>query len=342
VPVRPRLRAAALAREPGNVAMPLQLAVIIVNYRTAALTIGCLESLARELSSFPNSRVFVVDNGSGDGSAQQIARAIEANRWSDWARLLPLERNGGFAFGNNAVLRPLLQTPDKPAYVLLLNPDTIVRPGAIPALIDFMVQHPAVGIVGSRLEDPDGTPQNSAFRFHTLMSELDTQLRLGIFSRFIARWSKSPGFSDSALQTDWVAGASMLVRTEVFDSIGLLDEGYFLYFEEVDFCLRALRTGWTCWYEPRSRVVHLVGQATGVTNPKSTARRLPTYWFDSRRRYFVKNHGWLYASVVDLAWLIAHLLWQLRRRIQGKPDRGPVGWLRDQARNSVFAKGFRL
>ena len=322
--------------------MPLQLAVIIVNYRTPGLTIGGLESLARELKSVPNTQVFVVDNGSGDGSAQKIGQAIETNGWSEWARLVPQERNGGFAVGNNAVLRPLLQGPDKPPYVLLLNPDTIVRPGAIPALIDFMVQHPAVGIVGSRLEDLDGTPQNSAFRFHTLLSELDTQLRLGIFSRFIARWSKNLGFSDSALQTDWVAGASMLVRREVFDSIGLLDEGYFLYFEEVDFCLRALRTGWTCWYEPRSRVVHLVGQATGVTNPKSTARPLPTYWFDSRRRYFVKNHGRLYASVVDLAWLIAHLLWQLRRRIQGKPDRGPVGWLRDQARNSVFAKGFRL
>jgi GT2 family glycosyltransferase len=322
--------------------MPLQLAVVIVNYRTAALTIGCLESLARELRSFPDLQVFVVENGSGDGSAPQIAEAIEANRWSDWVRLLPQERNGGFSFGNNVALRLLLQAPDKPPYVLLLNPDTIVRPGAILALVDFMGQHPEAGIVGSRLEDPDGTPQNSAFRFHTLITELDSQLRLGIFSRLIARWSKTPGFSDSAHRTDWVAGASMLVRTAVFDSIGMFDEGYFLYFEEVDLCLRAVRTGWTCWYEPRSRVVHLVGQSTGVTNPKSIGKRLPTYWFDSRRRYFVKNYGRLYAVIVDLAWLGGQLLWQLRRRIQGKPDSTPAAWLRDQAHNSVFAKGFRL
>lgn len=322
--------------------MSLRLAVAIVNYRTAHLTIGCLESLAEEVKAIPAAKVFVVENGSDDGSAEQIARAIEANGWSSWARLLPEERNGGFAYGNNVAIRPLLQSADRSEYVLLLNPDTIVRPGAIQALFDFMDQHPEVGIVGSRLEDPDATPQNSAFRFHTILSELDTQLRLGVFSRLAALWSSNPGFSDSALQADWVAGASMLVRTSVFDSIGLLDEGYFLYFEEVDFCLRARRAGWTCWYEPRSRVVHLVGQSTGVTNPKATGKRLPAYWFESRRRYFVKNHGRLYASMADMAWLLGHLLWQVRRRIQGKADYGPSNHLHDQVRNSVFAKGFGL
>ena len=315
-----------------------RLIVVIVNYRTPDLTIDCLRSLVSEVRSLPGTRVVVTDNDSGDSSVEQIGAAIETEGWSDWASFQPLDRNGGFAYGNNAALRPILQSTNPPPYFLLLNPDTIVRPGALQALVDFMDEHPEVGIAGSRLENPDGTPQHSAFRFHTIPSELDYGLRIGVISKLLKRWDVAPPISEDACQTDWVAGASMIIRREVLEAAGLMDEGYFMYYEEMDFCLQANRAGWSCWYVPKSRVVHLVGQSSGVTDTKRPPKRLPQYWFDSRRRYFLKNHGWLYAALADASWASGFALWRLRRALQGKPDSDPPKFLSDFLRNSVFLK----
>lgn len=315
------------------------LLVVIVNYRTPGLTIDCLHSLVSEVQSLPGTHVVVTDNASGDESVEKIGAAIETEGWSDWVSLQPLERNGGFAFGNNAAIRPALQLTNPPLYILLLNPDTIVRPGALKVLVDFMNEHPKVGIAGSRLEDPDGTPQHSAFRFHTVLSELDLGLRLGVVSKLLTKWGVAPPIPEESCQTDWVAGASMIVRREIFEAAGLMDEDYFMYYEEMDFCLQAKRAGWSCWYVPESRVVHLVGQSSGVTDTKRPPKRLPQYWFDSRRRYFLKNYGWLYAALADIVWASGFTLWRLRRVIQGKPDQDPPNFLSDFLRNSVFLKG---
>jgi len=315
------------------------LLVIIVNYRTPELTIDCLHSLVGEVRSLPGTRVVVTDNDSGDGSVERIGAAIEIEGWGDWVSLMPLEQNGGFAYGNNAAIRPTLQSSSPPPYILLLNPDTVVRSGALKTLVDFMNEHPNVGIAGSRLEEPDGTTQYSAFRFHTILSELDLSLRLGILTQLLSRWVVAPPISGKACQTNWVAGASMIVRSEVFETAGLMDEEYFMYYEEMDFCLQAKRAGWSCWYVPQSRVVHLVGQSSGVTDTKRPPKRLPRYWFDSRRRYFLKNHGWLYAAVADATWIFGFTLWRGRRAIQHKPDKDPPKLLGDFLLNSVFLKG---
>ncbi len=167
--------------------------------------------------------------------------------------------------------------------------------------------------MGSRLEDPDTTPQRSAFRLPTLLGELDAGLKLGLVSKVLSGSVLAPPVSDVPCQEGWVAGASMLVRREVFDAIGLLDDKFFLYYEEVDFCLRARRAGWQCWYEPASRVVHLVGQASGVTNANvARTRRRPAYWFDSRRRYLLKHHSAPYVLLTDAAWLFAYGAWWVR------------------------------
>jgi GT2 family glycosyltransferase len=316
-----------------------RLLVVIVNYRTPELTIDCLRSLVSEVRSLPGTRVVVTDNASGDKSVEQIGAAIETEGWSDWASLMPLERNGGFAFGNNAGIRPVLQSTNPPPYFLLLNPDTIVRPKALQVLVDFMDEHPDVGIAGSRLEDPDGTAQHSAFRFHTVMSELDLGLRLGVVSKLLSRWGVAPPVPEETCQTDWVAGASMIIRREVFETAGLMDEDYFMYYEEMDFCLQANKSGWSCWYIPQSRVVHLVGQSSGVTDTKRPPKRLPQYWFDSRRRYFLKNHGWLYTALADTFWASGFAVWRMRRVVQGKPDSDPPQVLSDFLRNSVFFRG---
>lgn len=297
---------------------------VVVNYRTAGLTVDCLRSLAPEFRSDSGLRVTVVDGGSGDDSADRIAAAIRAEGWEAWCDLLPLEENRGFSAGNNAALRSILGTTDPPAYVWLLNPDTVVRPGACSALRDFLDARPTVGIAGSRLEDPDGSPQRSAFRFPSLAGEFEGGVRFGPVTKLLRRHVVAPPVRNEAHPTDWVSGASLMIRREVFDAIGLLDEGYFLYYEETDFCLRARRAGWPCWYLPSSRVVHLVGRSTG-----SSPARVSEFMLRSRRRYLTRSHGKIYRLLCDAAWAVGYASWRVRRRIQRKPNPDPKALLND-------------
>jgi GT2 family glycosyltransferase len=309
--------------------------VVIVNYRTPTLTINCLRSLLPEVQSLPAIRVVVADNNSGDDSVTQIKTAITTEGWDNWASLRPLERNGGYAYGNNAVIRPALQSQHPPDYFLLLNPDTQIHSGAIQTLVDFMDSHPNVGLAGSGMESAEGIPKRRSFRFHTILSELDNGLRLGVVSKLLSHWSIVKPMPDEPAVADWLPGASLMVRRQVFEAVGLMDEEYFLYYEETDFCLQAKRSGWPCWRVPESRVMHMAGQSTGVTTPGS-CNRLPQYWFESRQRYFVKNHGGLYAAIADIVWILGFSLWRCRRIIQRKPDTDPPYFLRDFIRNSVL------
>jgi N-acetylglucosaminyl-diphospho-decaprenol L-rhamnosyltransferase len=317
----------------------LKLLVVIVNYRTPDLAIDCLRSIESEVRAIGGCRVCLTDNLSPDDSVAKLNHAIDENRWRDWCDFRPLPSNGGFAYGNNEGIEPYLKQVDKPDFVLLLNPDTVVRPGGILALLEFMERNADVGIAGSRLEDPDGTPQRSAFRFPGFASEWEGGIRLGVMSRLLRGRLVAPPVVDHQTDTDWVAGASMMIRRDVFERVGLLDANYFMYFEEVDFCLRSRRAGFRCVYVPQSRVVHLVGQASGVTDKAKANKRRPAYWFDSRRRYFVKNHGLVYAAFTDAAFMIGFALWRARRWLQRKPDEDPQHFLGDFIRNSVFARG---
>lgn len=182
--------------------------VVIVNYRTPDLTIDCLRSLEPEVSGRDDTRVVVTDNASGDDSVGLLGAAIRENGWQAWAELQPLDRNGGFAFGNNAAIAPALASSHPPRFVWLLNPDTIVRPGALAHLVDFLETHPQVGLAGSRLEDIDGNPQWSAFRFPSVLVEFDSGLRFGPASRVLARWVKAPLAPDDRRQVEWVAGTA--------------------------------------------------------------------------------------------------------------------------------------
>ncbi|TVQ46370.1 MAG: glycosyltransferase [Gloeocapsa sp. DLM2.Bin57] len=314
------------------------LLVVIVNYRTADLTVDCLKSLEAEVQNLPGTEVVVVDNASGDNSVEQIQKAIDEQNWQPWVKLIASERNGGYAYGNNLAIRPALESTNPPQYVLLLNPDTIVRSEAIATLVQFMEKHSDIGIAGSRLEDPDGKPQRSAFRFHSILSEFEGGMRLGMVSQLLSKWKVAPEVSDVDCRTDWVAGASMIIRLEVFKDVGLLDEEYFMYYEEVDFCLQAKRKGWSCWYVPESRVVHFVGQSSGVTNTKITPKRRPLYWFESRERYFIKNYGKFYTFLADLMWMIGFIVWKGRNSIEKKPNNDPPYLLTDFWQNSILVK----
>jgi len=293
--------------------MNSRLWIVIVNYRTPDLAIECLRSLAPEVAGLRGGRVIVIDNASGDLSVEKLEAGITREGWSSWAEVMPLDRNGGFAFGNNAGIRRALASPDRVAYVMLLNPDTIVRAGAIRALVDFMNAHPRAGIAGSLLENAEGGVDCSAHRIHSPLSELDSGARLGLLSRLLHRFVVSDPPRSEAHQCDWVSGASLIMRRAVLEDIGLMDEGYFLYFEEVDFCCRAKRLGWEVWYVPQSRVMHLEGAATGI---RAVAKRRPKYWYDSRRRFFVKFYGVPGLVMADLFWAMGRTTFLFRRLLR--------------------------
>ncbi|MEW6514348.1 MAG: glycosyltransferase family 2 protein [Pseudomonadota bacterium] len=290
--------------------MSTSLWIVIVNYRTADLVIDCLRSLVLQVGELGGGRVVIADNASGDGSAEKITAAIEAADWMSWATVLPLPKNGGFAYGNNAGIRAALGAASPPDHVLLLNPDTVVRSGALRALVAFMAEHPEAGIAGSLIENPSGSVDRSAHRIPSPLGELESAARLGVLSRLLRRYAVSPPLRDAAHQCDWVSGASMLIRRPLLEQVGLLDEGYFLYFEEVDFCCRARNAGWQVWYVPESRVLHLEGAATGI---RTAAKRRPAYWYASRRRFFVKHHGLAGLLLADLLWAIGRLSFLARK-----------------------------
>jgi N-acetylglucosaminyl-diphospho-decaprenol L-rhamnosyltransferase len=283
--------------------------IVIVNFKTADLVAHCLESLLGQKAALNGGKVIIVDNDSNDGSVDQLQAFVELKSWKSWVEILPMPRNGGFAYGCNAGIKRVLSIDQAVHYVMLLNPDTLVRAGAIASLVGFMEANHHVGIAGSQLENSEGTIENSAHRFPSPISELLEGARLGLLSRLFSHHEITPPFNGNVHQCDWVSGSSMIIRRQVFEQIGLLDEIFFLYYEEVDFFFRSAKAGWQTWYVPSAKVMHIEGASTGI---KSVKRR-PQYWYDSRRRYFLKHYGMLGLISADGLWLIGRFSFVLRR-----------------------------
>jgi len=314
-----------------------RLLVCIVNYRSSPLICKLIPNLLSQLN-LVHDHICVVDNHSEDNSVNEISEFIKSNQLESYVSFIPAIKNGGFSFGNNlAITKTIELFGQEPEFILLLNPDTAINKPAISPLLEVMLQNSNVGIAGSRLESEDGSPQCSAFRFQSIRSEFVGSLRLGFIHRMFPGWSVSSiSIPQTVTKVDWVAGASMLIRYEVIKDIGLMDENYFLYFEETDFCLQAAKNGWQCWYVPQSRVTHYVGQSTGVISGSITRRRRPKYWFESRQYYFRKNYGVIYTMLADLIWGVGFATWRFRRIIQQKQDTDPKYMLWDFWRYSIF------
>jgi N-acetylglucosaminyl-diphospho-decaprenol L-rhamnosyltransferase len=314
--------------------MGVDVAVAIVTYRSASLTIECLSSVeAERATSDINIRAIVIDNASGD--AKLIAEAIDNHGWWSWVTLITAPRNGGFAYGNNLALQHA-NAVRPPKYFHMLNPDTVIRKGAIRELVRFLEAHSEIGIAGGSFENLDGSEWPKAFRFPSLLSEFEEGLQFGLASRILQRWVVPQLMTPVPQPIDWIVAASMMIRWSVFDRIGGFDDNYFLYFEETDFCFRAKKAGLSTWYVPASRVMHIGGQSTDVSNPKAVPTRLPAYWFESRRRYFAVNHGIGYAMIADVVALLAHGLGSLKRVAQGRGRQSVPHFLADLLRHSTL------
>ncbi len=307
----------------GHLSNPKRLAVVVLNYKTPGLVADCLATLERELDH-ERDIALVVDNCSGDGSADEIQRTIDDRNWQSWAVLVRSEVNGGFSAGNNVGMKAV-----QAEFYLLLNSDTLVRTGAIAELMQASKRNPKAGLIGPRLEWPDATPQNSCFRDKSLSSELIAAAQSAPITRLLARRDVSMGVFDEPTRADWVSFACVLVRCEVVDRIGLMDEGYFMYFEDADYCRKARRAGFEVLHWPAARVVHLRGGSAPVKSNAAARKRLPAYYYASRTRYFVTFGGRAHLVAANLAWSAGWLIALARRAFQGRKIGTPQRALRD-------------
>jgi N-acetylglucosaminyl-diphospho-decaprenol L-rhamnosyltransferase len=316
--------------------------IVTVSYHTSRLVTDLILSLSPEVDKLGNTHMVIVDNASGDDSVDYIQDFIDENA-INWVTVVASQDNAGYAAGNNIAVNSVFNKNIEFKRVWFLNPDTKIRAGAGVELINAINLN-NLHIVGSRLEDEDGTLQCSHFNFPGMLSELSSGLRLGIFDKLLKKHLVRTEPSSLPVQTDWLAGASFMVSNEYINKIGLMDDAYFLYFEELDFCLQGQRNNMPCWYIPSSKVYHAVGAATGISDHRKKAPRRPQYWFDSRRRFFLKNYGELKLICCDLAFITGYAIWLLRSKLTNKTalTTEPPRFLSDFIKNSFLLRGFSL
>lgn len=296
-----------------NKTVDWHLLVVIINYRTPKLVCDALSSLERELDH-TEAHVVVVDNNSGDNSCEFINQHISKENYKSWVTLVSAELNGGFSYGNNIGMK--FANAD---YYLFLNSDAYVLPGAIINLLEAMESDNKVGIVGPKLEWPDGSQQVSCFKNLTPQNGFLSAVKTGIFTKLFTLF----GIKEVAISLDqhqierpeWLSFACVMLRGQMVKEIGLMDEGYFMYREDNDYCRRATEAGWGLVFAPKSKVVHL---NKGASNQMGL-KRLPRYYFQSRSRYFIKYYGRLGLFMANLYWSLGRCISLLRELIQRKP-----------------------
>jgi N-acetylglucosaminyl-diphospho-decaprenol L-rhamnosyltransferase len=248
----------------------MRVSIVIVNWNTKALLADCLASIEANPPAGAYE-VIVVDNGSTDGSVETVRESFPQ------VRLLVNGDNAGFAGANNQGI-----AHSSGAYVLLLNSDTVVRPGALEELLRFMEDNRGAGAAGARLLNPDGTLQDSCSPLPTLLREGMHLFHLDYHQR---REMQSWG-TEQARPVDVLLGACLLVRREALEQVGPMDEGYFMYSEEVDYCRRLQDAGWTLHWVPQAEIVHYGGQST-----RQVATEMFLRLYAAKLRYFRKHDG---------------------------------------------------
>lgn len=265
-----------------------KVAVIIVNWNTGKLLTQCVQSLLALPEQELIESIVVIDNASSDTSLTQL-RSHLTNQSDSRVHIITSSTNLGFARANNvAIAQHVTTTGNTAPHILLLNPDTLVTAGAITALLTTLENNPHYGIVGPKLHNPDGTLQPSIRRFPTLPIMVTFFLKLGRLlpkTSFGRRYLASDYNYNQAGIVDQVMGAAFLIRNTTWQQVGPLDEAFWIWFEEVDYCRRAKNAGWDVAFMPTASVMHVGGSSFGQLH--SLQRSLPflkTAW-----RYSAKH-----------------------------------------------------
>lgn len=296
----------------------MKLLVAITSYRAKDLTLACLNSLAGEAAANLSMMVGICDNGNEDDTADFLNQAIFDKGWRDWAYIRTVSPNRGFSGGTNVILNDALTTNTDYDYFLLLNADTIVRPGAIRTLLETADARPGVGIVGPRIEGVDGKAQVSCFRYISPISEIIRSAGTGPVTMALKNWDVPIYPSENPETPPWTSFCCALIRKEVIEEIGVLDEGYFLYFDDVDYCRAARNAGWEILHQPDAVVVHFEGQSNPVVENAAKGQRRPAYWYRSRSRYFKKYYGNDGLLAANLCWYAGRAISLLRELVGNK------------------------
>jgi len=272
----------------------VEISVAIVAWNAKRYLELCLESLAKDPPR-RSMEVLVVDNASADDTIEMVEGKFP------WVKLIKSKENLGFAKGNNLAIRQC-----QGRYIALVNPDVIVFPGCLDALADFLDQNPKVGNVGPRVFNPDMTQQSTCRRFPTLWNNLCSATRLeSIFkgSRFFAGEHMFYFPHDRTRAVDVIVGCFSMIRREAFDDVGLLDEGLFMYGDDVDWCRRAWNAGWQVVFYPRARAIHDRGKTTAP---------FPVHFAVAQQRsvlhYWTKHHTFLGVLGIRSIMFFHHLL----------------------------------
>ena len=270
------------------------LSIIIVSWNVRELLRKCLASVEAGRDSL-TLQVIVVDGASTDGSPDMVAAGFPR------VELIPCADNVGFPRGNNIGLARATGR-----FLLLLNPDTVVLGDALPRMIDHLEANPDIGLLGPQLLNPDGSIQSSRRRFPSLATGFFESTWLeGLAPGVLARYYALELPDNAIADVDWITGACVMGPRAVYERIGGLDEGYYMYSEELDWCRRIKDAGWRVVYFPRAQVVHHGGQSS---EQAVTARHIN--FQRAKLRYFRKYHGRMSASVLRL-FLLANYAWQL-------------------------------
>lgn len=290
------------------------LGIVIINFRTPQMTTDCLATLLPGVQSL-DVKIAVVDNNSGDDSCALISDWLELNDASGHVQLVKSTFNGGFSYGSNFGIKSI-----SARNYLLLNSDTQVQGSAISKLLDTADEYSAAGFISPRMEAEDGQPQESCFRFANPLSEFCKAAQTGIIDRCLQRFLVSLPVSDEIESPPWTSFACVLIKAEVLNDVGMLDEGYFMYFEDTEYCRRARRAGWEITHNPAARIVHLIGGSSKLDETMQRKKRLPKYYYESRTRYFYQTYGLLGLTFANFCWLAGRLI-SKSRQLCGRKDK---------------------
>jgi GT2 family glycosyltransferase len=263
----------------------MDLSVIIVNWNTRDLLCQCLDSLTQKVEGI-EMEILVVDNGSTDGSVAAVRDKFPG------VRLIENPVNMGFAKANNQAI-----SLSSGEYLLLLNPDTQVKDETVVKMLSFMDAHAEAGLVGAQLLNADGSKQNSIANFPSLATELlnKSLLRRLFPEKFPGKGRDYPG----PVEVDSVIGACMMVRRKAVEQMGLLDEKFFLFLEETDWCYRIKKAGWKVYHIPQAEIFHFQGKSAEAEKGKARIE-----YYRSRYHYFRKNRGSFQSSVLFIGLII--------------------------------------
>ncbi len=255
----------------------VRISVILINLNTRDFLEACLKSMGDRLDR-PEYEVILVDNGSTDGSLEMVRSQFPQ------VRLFPQEKNLGFTKANNIGLREA-----RGRYLLVLNSDTEIIDDALEMMCDYMDANPDVGGLGPKLLNPDGTRQLSCRRFPSYRTALfhrySLLTRLFPRNRYSAEYLMTEASEHDVAETDWASGAALLTRRETMEEVGLLDEDYFIYAEDVDWCYRMKQAGWRVVYYPSAQILHHIGRATRKIAFRMTYERHRSMWLFYRKHY---------------------------------------------------------